>query len=391
MRKIAIFGAPCNNTNLGCMALTYSLIHLLEELAAEENDAFQYYIFEGNPSKKATERVEDELNLQRGKLVSFPLFYIKDLMRFVAFAPHNVKLLHALKECDVAIDMTQGDSFSDIYGEERFNLSSNIKQLVEGVGIKLILGPQTYGPYQKEKNANKAGKILQSARCIMARDRLSGELVKKISGKNAIVTTDLAFQLPWKQQKFNDDVKKVGVNVSALLVKNKIESTQTRFELKTDYDQYLTELLKWLCDNQYEIHLIPHVSEDYVAAQKFHSIFPQTVLEEMFETPMAAKSLISGMDIFIGARMHATIAAVSSGVATIPLAYSPKFQSLFELIGYNHVVDMQTMSTTCALEMTKNLVLSENSVANDAVHSAEVCEGYKIITKNCLRTAIFKK
>ena len=42
--------------------------------------------------------------------------------------------------------------------------------------------------------------------------------------------------------------------------------------------------------------------------------------------------------------MHATIAAVSSGVPTIPLAYSRKFMGVFEAIEYPYTVDLNIKS-----------------------------------------------
>ena len=58
------------------------------------------------------------------------------------------------------------------------------------------------------------------------------------------------------------------------------------------------------------------------------------------------------MDVFIGARMHATIGAFSSGVATIPTAYSRKFKGLYENLGYKYVVDLATLNTQEAVELT---------------------------------------
>jgi polysaccharide pyruvyl transferase WcaK-like protein len=45
------------------------------------------------------------------------------------------------------------------------------------------------------------------------------------------------------------------------------------------------------------------------------------------------------MDFFMGARIHACIAAFSSGIPIIPMAYSRKFAGLFGSIGYDHTVD----------------------------------------------------
>ena len=58
------------------------------------------------------------------------------------------------------------------------------------------------------------------------------------------------------------------------------------------------------------------------------------------------------MDYFIGARMHATIGAFSSGVITIPFAYSRKFQGLYEKIGYPYFVDGTKLETQEALDKT---------------------------------------
>lgn len=200
MKKIAIFGAPCNNSNLGCMALTYSLIHLLEEVAKEHNETLEYVIFEGIPKPEATAKVEKNLGLESGKIVSYPLFLVRDIVRCAAFAPQNFRLLRILKSCSIAIDMTQGDSFADLYGDARLRLNTNIKLLVEMVGVPLVLGPQTYGPFNKKKNAKKAGKAIRNARFVMARDQVSGKLATKLSGREVTVTTDLAFQLPYEKK-----------------------------------------------------------------------------------------------------------------------------------------------------------------------------------------------
>ena len=62
-----------------------------------------------------------------------------------------------------------------------------------------------------------------------------------------------------------------------------------------------------------------------------------------FLNPIDAKSYISGMDFFMGARMHSTIAAFSSGVPVVPMSYSRKFTGLFNCtLDYDAVVDLKT-------------------------------------------------
>ena len=52
--------------------------------------------------------------------------------------------------------------------------------------------------------------------------------------------------------------------------------------------------------------------------------------------------------------MHATIAAFSSGVPVIPVAYSRKFQGLFGSLGYDWVVDAKAASMDEAIAMIIN-------------------------------------
>ncbi len=61
-----------------------------------------------------------------------------------------------------------------------------------------------------------------------------------------------------------------------------------------------------------------------------------------FPDPSSAKTYIAGLDFFAGARMHACIAAFSSGVPVVPMAYSRKFQGLFGSLGFNRTVDCTT-------------------------------------------------
>ena len=59
------------------------------------------------------------------------------------------------------------------------------------------------------------------------------------------------------------------------------------------------------------------------------------------------------MDVFLGSRMHSTIGAISSGVATIPLSYAYKFEALYSHIDYPYVINARTVTTDEALNMVK--------------------------------------
>lgn len=268
---------------------------------------------------------------------------------FLKKARINFKTLHDIKRCDVVIDITQGDSFSDIYGEERFFRLSNIKYVAEILQIPFILGPQTYGPFMKQKVEKFARKIINKANLVVSRDIKSAIYLKELCDKDIYVGTDLAFGLPYNDEYATSGKLKVGINPSGLLCNKKNEKTDLNTALSADYDQYVLELINCLKERNFDIYLIPHVGEDGV--NSFSEIEGVNTHPE-FSNPIEAKSFISSMDIFIGARMHATIAAFSSGVATIPTAYSRKFAGLYETLDYKYVVDLTRDNTSEALQQT---------------------------------------
>ena len=89
------------------------------------------------------------------------------------------------------------------------------------------------------------------------------------------------------------------------------------------------------------------IENDYLVCEKIKDRYKNNnsvVLAPKFSSPIEAKSYIYQLDFFAGARMHATIGAVSAGVPTIPIAYSRKFIGVFGALGYNYTLDTYTLS-----------------------------------------------
>ena len=61
--------------------------------------------------------------------------------------------------------------------------------------------------------------------------------------------------------------------------------------------------------------------------------------------------------------MHSTIAAFSSGVPVVPMAYSRKFNGLFiDTLQYPYVSDMKTLSNRGALEMIQQCYVQKSQL-----------------------------
>ena len=344
---IGLMGLNFDSDNLGCAALAMSfyleLVKILRELRIEAN----FYIIGGNNDFCAKQELQYPVVFQE-----YHLSNIKTL--FQAFS--------LLKKCDVIFDFTEGDSFADIYGRAVFYKSTILKILVEHTHAKLILGPQTYGPFDKKECRVIAKYIIDHADRVYSRDKKSQEYLINMKVKKDVQTvTDVAFRLPYDRQfDFASKGKvKIGINISGLLWEDR-KSGVNRLGLITDYVEYSCCVVKTLLEvGNYEIYLIPHVGmntkekgSDCAACYQIKKMFDQCVLFPSFCDPVEAKNVLAQMDIVIAARMHASIGAFSSGVFTIPFAYSRKFQGYYNALDYPVMVDGKSEPTDIAVKKT---------------------------------------
>lgn len=342
--NIGLMGCEFVSPNKGCEALTYSIVSIISEWA-KIHDNITIFNFSGT-----------ELGYIKNEFPNIKFVNIFPRLKDLKF-----NYIKSLKKCDVILDITMGDGFSDIYSKSYYDNLILHKKIAEFLCENYVLLPQTYGPFHHSTSNKKAVKIFKRAKKIYCRDRLSKKLLNSLDiSENVDLTTDLAFILPYnkKQYKFKN-INKIGINISGLLYNGGFES-DNQFDLTIDYKNLVFDVIeKLIKDNKYEIHIIPHVidlsndshDDDYKVCQAIVKKYPQCILAPAFKTPIEAKSYISNMNVFIGSRMHSTIAAISSGVITIPISYSRKFEGLFEDIDYDLVISGKNLNTDEAFNL----------------------------------------
>ena len=368
--KITLLGLEFASANLGCAALGYSFANEIAKIANDMNLNVEYnaVLFEENSNITIPYSGQ---NIQ----------CLKIRYKKIEFWKNLVKLF---KESDLIVDFTGGDSFSDIYGKKRFYMATLIKMLAIRSKTTFVLGPQTYGPYKRFLVKKFAKWVIKKSSYVFARDEASKECAEKLSGRDVFLSPDVAFALPYENKKESEKKEKlrVGINLSGLLWSGGYK--HAKLPLTVDYREYCNRLIEKLVgEEQYEIHLITHVGRDGVfvaegddlVCKELHERFPQTILAEVFNTPMEVKTYISGMDVLIGARMHATIAAFSTYVATIPFSYSRKFEGLYGSIGYDYIIHACSQTTDEAIEKTYEYITKQKELKENVKQSME-----KIVT-----------
>ena len=159
--RVCLMGAPFDTNNRGVSALAYSLVRLVKEMIPDAKISF----FMGNPEKTNNvlhladkEVVVDVINyrLSPRARIQEHLIFLLCMACLVRITPsdwlrrkiiHSNSRLRDLDDCDFIGDIHGGDSFSDIYGLRGFIMGIIPIVMTILLGKRLILFPQTYGPY----------------------------------------------------------------------------------------------------------------------------------------------------------------------------------------------------------------------------------------------------
>ncbi len=287
--KVCILGARLHVGNLGCRALTVSLIRgIVNERPEAEitllytdkrTSTFELKIDE----KKVPVRV---LNYRRSPLAKLPenvvgILLLAVMHRLVRLRSvrHRIESyvpwIGAIAEAEFVGQIHGGDSFTDLYGIVRLTLQTIENCIVLLLQKPLIMLPQTYGPFDGRIAKRMGGFVLRRSALIFGRDISSvGIAVELIGSPNDVPvkhSPDVAFSLPvggLLKSKFEPDFAKgagqivVGVNVSGLLYAGG-DRKKNRFGLRESYQQVMNVLIcELLTRPNVEILLIPHVLGD---------------------------------------------------------------------------------------------------------------------------------
>lgn len=290
---------------------------------------------------------------------------------------------HRTLAADAVLDISGGDSFTDLYGAWRFRQVTLPKIIALENRIPLILLPQTYGPFRSLKARRVAQRIVRGSAMAWARDARSLDILRDLLGSDHFdparhrLGVDVAIALPahepqgdrlpppmreWLATGRDPEQPLVGLNISGLIWHDPA-AARDRYNLRADYREAIVQLLDRLLSDpaRPRILLVPHVltpEGHYESDPHACRLAMQAALDRH---PDAAdriaivppdfdacemKWIISRCDWLCGTRMHSTIAALSSGVPAAAIAYSDKTLGVFETCGQGeHVHDPRRLKT----------------------------------------------
>jgi polysaccharide pyruvyl transferase WcaK-like protein len=276
--------------------------------------------------------------------------------------PNEKSPLYDYYVCDVIIN-SGGDTIS---GETLFEPLYPLLNIYYGVLMNrpVILYGESLGYFKNRIVKIIAKHILNKTSLIIVREDLSKRYLDDIgvTKPSIYVTSDPAFLLePASSTRVSEIFSKegipqfkkplIGINPSGLISRYLKSNEQYTDEMISDT---MAKVIDDLVENlNADIVLIPHVYTSEVDDRKvIKSIFEKVenksrvyVITNEY-TPQELKGIIGQCDLFIGMRMHATIASTSMLIPTVGIAYSHKMYGIIgKTLGQEkYIIDINQLS-----------------------------------------------
>ena len=372
--------------NRGCEAIIRGTVKILRQ----HFDNPQFIAVSNYRSKCQFEKQkidEDDEAIIHKKTIVFekrfrPLWFLLTGLRFLCPTGRNhlvyKNMLPSLKEASAVLSIG-GDNYSLDYGIPRNY--TGLDDLVLSRKKPMVIWGASVGPFSKIPEYEKYMiKHLKKVNGIFARETATIEyLAEKGITTNVYRIADPAFLMKAiepKKEKFNIEIPKeaIGINLSPLMAKYKTNTDLKKWiAMGANIVEEIAKTIKL------PIFLIPHVTSPHDNDHEFL----RNVLA-LIEKPKARVKLISSnltaaeikwviskMSVFIGARTHSTIAALSSGVPTVSLAYSIKAKGINQdLFGHlRYCLEPEQIVSTTITEKICEVMQESEMIKNQLNHS----------------------
>lgn len=292
----------------------------------------------------------------------------------VADAP----LSEELAACDLVLSIG-GDNYSLDYGLASLFFFVGLAEAAMRIGRPVVLWGASVGPFREISGVERQmARHLSRLALITVRETQSQRYLAELGvSKNVRLTSDSAFAMVPEALALDEFWPResrqgvLGLNLSPL-----IDTVRTKRGATISLLDEAAEFIRRVAAAGWSVVLIPHVIPlDGVAANNdevylrricdvVRSDVPNVSVVPGHLSAPQLKYVIGRCRFFIGARTHATIAALSMGVPTVSIAYSVKAQGInLDLFGHaDYVLEAGALGVDSLMRCVSLLVEREAEI-----------------------------
>ncbi len=376
-------GVALDSGNLGVTAESLALIGLVNKycpdariaLLTEHPDGGAHTAQIGDRSIPV-EIVNGRVDLKRpiwNNLWFVPLLALYHRLRP---RPSRSRWIEILRDATWVGELQAGDAFSDEFGLRDFIAECLPTFAAIGARRPPYLLPQSFGPPQTAAGLHIARFIARRSRGLFARDLASVHVGISLAGRFPAPPVefcpDLAFTLPSApipsdaiEPALPDGAPVIGLNINGGLYNDGF-ARAPRANFKLDYTGLMPELARALLEAEPDTRLlmIPymnvpsgHRENDREAGEHVAATLPPQLRERVhflrdLADPCRIRAAIGRCTFFIGARLHACIAALSQGIPAVGIADNWRIEGIFATVGMQTcIVDARYDESAAALRL----------------------------------------
>lgn len=400
MAKILIIGAECSK-NMGSAAMLISATKTLKQFIPKSNFTILSPFPERDLKNCSAYNIR-AVGYKGGALKSvshlFRAITWNILYKLLSLDLHrliNEKLLQEYANANIVIDLG-GDSFSDDYGSiASINCCYRIL-LCKFLNKPIVIYAQSIGPFKNLLTKSLSKFCLNRVDLLIVRDEITKNYLQEIGVINTIhFTADSAFLLeasPYEKIEellLKEDIdtnERPIIGISASQHIYDLELKKSKQNSEKNYILLMVKIVDYLIEkSNAQIIFLPHVTnddqpvDDRFVAKKIYGAAENKGKIRLINneySPEELKGVIGQCDLFIGARMHANIAATSMCVPTLAVAYSHKSYGIMRMLGMEeYVLDFRTMTFDEMMLRMDDLWVNRDKIKAELTSNVKVLEG----------------
>ena len=396
MKKILVTGLGDTRNN-GCWSMLYSAIAQISRISPEPVE----FVVLTRKTSRDRQRVlirGVKLIVQPWTLISIPkarfvwslacfcaMPVLAGVFKIIGKKRFSSPFWSHCFTCDLVLDLS-GDSLSADYNNFSLAMSALPLLLARIINRPYMICAQSIGPFTTGFVQRIIVLLLKDAGAITTRERITDRLLSELNiSENVIPAQDLAFVLePAPQERIKQifeiegidpGLPWVGMSISGLISQYAFKNLDAKAR-KGAYLKVMADFADFIVDRyDKNILFVPHVvipngnSDRVVTSQVQMRMMhkKRAVVLQGDYLGDELKGVIGLCDIFVGSRMHATIAAMSQGIPTLTYVYNHKTLGINGQIleQKKYLIDIRKIDGATLLEQSKRVMgaLVENKEA----------------------------
>jgi colanic acid/amylovoran biosynthesis protein len=315
------------------------------------------------------------IQLPRSIALLLGAIYLR-VFRFFKQPLEYFPILHCLHKADIILDIG-GDTFSTIYGKKEIISHGALILSAKLLKKPIVLYCQTIGPFGK-LDLTLAKQFLKLVDLIIVREHISANYLKRL-GLQPYICADPAFLLkPSSAQAILKILNKNGVNCDKPIIGINLSQHIDRLcggdSPDNKYRIVMSELIDHLQEHyNAQVLIVPEVIgskpnsyDDIYVSRKVVSLLRHkervTILKDNY-SPCTLKRIVGCCDIFISARFHLIIFAISMHVPAISISYSHKAHGIMEMVEQGkYVLPYKNLNIKQLIEKVEDIWLNRDKV-----------------------------